>query len=134
MLLILNGICKKCLHILLDNFFLHLFFILCPFRKISWLSSVHSLVNQLFFKYILWNCKYITVAKTPYPNKALSVPVWESVPGARSNGQPIWLKIGTKVGCDKIFQRPFWFTSLTVCSGVSGGSHLWPVEHQISSF
>ena len=71
---------------------------------------------------------YCTVS---HPNKASSVPVWESVPGAKSGGQPIWLKLGTKVGCDKIFQRPLWLTSLNVCSGVWGGSH-WSTKN--SSF
>ena len=51
----------------------------------------------------------------------LSVPVWESVPGVKIGGQPIRLKLGAKAGCDKIFQKPLWLTSLTVCSGVSWG-------------
>ena len=59
----------------------------------------------------------------------LSVIVCESVPGAKSCGQPIWLKIGTEVGCDEIFQKPLWLISLTN----SGGSHFLPFEHQKSS-
>ena len=50
----------------------------------------------------------------------LSVIVWESVPGAKSCGQPIWLKLGTDVGCDEIFQKPLWLTSLTFSFGVPG--------------
>ena len=51
----------------------------------------------------------------------LSVIVWESVPGAKSCGQPIWLKLGTEVGCHEIFQKPIWLTSLTLSFRVSGG-------------
>ena len=36
----------------------------------------------------------------------LTVIVLESVPGVKSCGQPIWLKLGTEVGCDEIFQKP----------------------------
>ena len=51
----------------------------------------------------------------------LYVSLYEKVfQGAKSSGQPIRLKLGTKVGCDKIFQKSLWLTSLTVCSGVSG--------------
>ena len=50
-----------------------------------------------------------------------SVIVCESVPGAKSCGQLIWLKLGTEVGCDKIFQKPLWITSLTFSFGVTGG-------------
>ena len=65
----------------------------------------------------------------------LSVIVWESVPGAKSCGQPIWLKLGTEVGCDEIFQKPVWHTSLTFSFGVTGGGgHFLPFEHQKSSF
>ena len=52
---------------------------------------------------------------------ALSVIVWERVPGPKSCGQAIWLKIGTEVGCDEIFQKPLWLTSLTFIIGVTGG-------------
>ena len=48
----------------------------------------------------------------------LSVIVWESVPGAKSCGHLIWLKLGTYVGCDEIFQKPLWLTSLTFSFGV----------------
>ena len=51
----------------------------------------------------------------------LSVIVWESVPGAKNCGQPIWLKLGTEVGCNEIFQKPIWLTSLTFSFGVPGG-------------
>ena len=64
-------------------------------------------------------------------DKQLSVIV--SVPGAKSCGQPIWLKLGTEVGCDEIFQKPLWLTSLTFSFGVTGGSHFLPFEHQKSS-
>ena len=40
---------------------------------------------------------------------------------AKSCGQPIWLKLGTEVGCNEIFQKPKWLTSLTFSFGVSGG-------------
>ena len=63
----------------------------------------------------------------------LTVIVLESVPGAKSCGQPIWLKLGTEVGCDEIFQKPLWLTSLTFSFGVTGGSHFLPFEHQKSS-
>ena len=52
--------------------------------------------------------------------KILSVPVWESVPGARTDGQLIWLKLGTKLGCDKISQKSLWLTSWAVCSRAWG--------------
>ena len=53
---------------------------------------------------------------------------------AKSCGQPIWLKLGTEVGCNEIFQKPIWLTSLTFSFGVSGGgSHFLPYEHQKSS-
>ena len=47
----------------------------------------------------------------------LTVIVLESVPGAKSCGQPIWLKLGTEVGCDEIFQKPLWliFWGLIFC-------------------
>ena len=51
----------------------------------------------------------------------LSVIVWESDPGAKSCGQPIWLKLGTEVGCDEIFQKPLWLAPLTFSFGVTGG-------------
>ena len=44
--------------------------------------------------------------RSPLPFIYLSVIVWEGVPGAKSCGQPIWLKLGTEVGCDEIFQKP----------------------------
>jgi len=51
----------------------------------------------------------------------LSVIVWESVPGAKSCGQPIWLKLGTEVGYNEIFQKPLWLSSLSFSFGVTGG-------------
>ena len=51
----------------------------------------------------------------------LSVTVRESVPLAISCCQPIWLKLGTDVGCKEIFQNPLWLTSLTFSFRVSGG-------------
>ena len=44
----------------------------------------------------------------------LSVTVGESVPGTKSCDQPIWLKLGTEVGCDEIFQKPLKLTSVTL--------------------
>ena len=56
------------------------------------------------------------------------------LPAATKNcGQSIWLKLGTEVGCDEIFQKPLWLPSLTFSFGVTGGSHFWPFEHQKSS-
>ena len=49
----------------------------------------------------------------------LSVTVWESVPGTKSCGQPIGLKLGTEVGCDEIYQKPLWLSSLTFSFKVS---------------
>ena len=40
--------------------------------------------------------------------------------GAKSCGQPIWLKLGTEVGGNEIFEKPIWFTCLTFSFGVSG--------------
>ena len=58
----------------------------------------------------------------------LSVIVWESVPAAKSCGQSIWLKLGTEVGRDEIFQKPLWLTSLTSSSGVTGGLSFCPLS------
>ena len=51
---------------------------------------------------------------------------------AKSCGQPIWLKLGTEVGCDEIFQNLLWLTSLTFSFGVTGwgGSHFLPCEYR----
>ena len=57
-----------------------------------------------------------------FPTFYLTVIVWESVPGAKSCRQPIWLKLGTEVGCDEIFQKPLRLTSLTFSFGVTGGT------------
>ena len=62
-----------------------------------------------------------------------SVTVWESVRGAKSCRQLIWLKLGTEVECDEIFEKPVWLTSLSLSFEVSGGSHNLPFEHQKSS-
>ena len=51
-----------------------------------------------------------------------SVPVLESVPGAKRGAQPIRLKQKFDK-CDKIFQKPLWPPFLTVCSGVSAVEH-----------
>jgi len=45
----------------------------------------------------------------------------EKVFQGKSGGQPIWLKLGTEVGCDEVFQKPLWLSSLTFSSGVLGG-------------
>ena len=70
----------------------------------------------------------VTYPQTPKKKKKkrkfiieLSVIVWESVPGAKTCGQPIWLKLGTEVGCHEIFEKPIWLTSLTLSFRVSGG-------------
>ena len=69
----------------------------------------------------------------------LIVIVWEGVPGAKSCGQPIWLKIGTEVRCDEIFQKPLWLTSLTFSFGVTEGggggvSHFLPFSTKNPAF
>ena len=56
-----------------------------------------------------------------YGVSSFSVIVRESVPEAKSCGQPIWLKLGAEVGCDEIFQKPLWLTSLTFSFEVTGG-------------
>ena len=71
--------------------------------------------------------------KRHYRANNSSVIVRESVPGAKSCGQPIWLKLGKEVGCDEIFQKLLWLTSLTFSFGVTGGSHFLPFEHRKSS-
>ena len=48
-------------------------------------------------------------------------------------GQPIWLKLRTEAGCDEIFQKPLWLTSLTSSFAVTGGCQFLPFEHQKSS-
>ena len=67
------------------------------------------------------------------PIVGLSIIVRESVPGAKRCGQPIWLKLGTEVGCDEIFQKPLWLTSLTFSFGVKAGgggvSHFLPMNN-----
>ena len=54
-----------------------------------------------------------------FPTFYLSVIVWESAPEAKGCGQPIWLKLDREVGCDEIFQKPLWLTSLTFSFGVT---------------
>ena len=44
-----------------------------------------------------------------------------------------WLKLGSEVGCNEIFEKSFWLTSVTFSFGVTGGSHFLPFEHQTSS-
>ena len=41
--------------------------------------------------------------------------------GPKVVGKPIWLKLGTEVGCDEIFQKPLWLAYLTFSFGVTGG-------------
>ena len=54
-----------------------------------------------------------------FPTFYPSVIVWESAPEAKGCGQPIWLKLDREVGCDEIFQKPLWLTSLTFSFGVT---------------
>ena len=75
----------------------------------------------------------IGVQSWDYRASNSSVVVCESVPGAKSCGQLIWLKLGTEAGCDAIFQKPLWITSLTFSFGVTGGSKFLLFEHQKSS-
>ena len=49
-------------------------------------------------------------------------------------GRPILMKLPPEVGLIEIFQKPNWFCSLTFSSKVTGGSHLWPPEHEKSCF
>ena len=65
--------------------------------------------------------EHLTCRWTSLVGSQLSVIVWESVPGTKSCGQPIWLKFGTDVWCDEIFQKPLWLTSLTSSFGVTRG-------------
>ena len=78
-------------------------------KESSWWALRNHLTNANFEKW--W---FFTLDDT------LSVMVWESVPGAKSCGQPIWLKLGTEVGCDEIFQKPLWLTPLTFSFAVTG--------------
>ena len=59
----------------------------------------------------------------------------KSVPGAKSYGQPIWLKLGTEVRCDEIFQTPILLTSLTVSFGqFQGGLSFCPLSTKNPAF
>ena len=52
-------------------------------------------------------------------------------------GPNVVAKIGREVGCDEIFPKPLWPTSLTFSFGVTGGggggSHFLSFEHRKSS-
>ena len=69
-------------------------------------------------RFVIFTCRYF---KLSWNATALSVIVWESVPVAKRCGQPIWLKLGTEVGYNDIFQKPLWPTSLNFSFGVTGG-------------
>ena len=89
-----------------------------PFKRTLGCSSIVIQISAPFMQWI-----YVS----------LSVIVLESVPGAKSCGQPIWLELGTEVGYNEIFQKPLWLTYLSFSFGVKGGSHFLPFEHQKSS-
>ena len=75
--------------------------------------------------YNIWRNSFLRVAKTSTTNFAFSVTVRESVPGAKSYDQLIWLKLSTEVGCEEISQKSLWLSSLTsssvVLRGMGGG-------------
>ena len=71
--------------------------------------------------YNMWRNSFLRVAKTSTTNFAFSVTVRESVPGAKSYDQLIWLKLSTEVGCEEISQKSLWLSSLTSSSVVFAG-------------
>ena len=90
------------------------------------------------FHVMPFQCIYVNTIKAHHESAQwlehpTGVRACERVPGAKSCGQPIWLKLGSEVGCDEIFRKPLCLTSLTFSSGVTGGSHFLPFEHQKSS-
>ena len=121
-------------------------------NKPNWLKSLRAILGYIYdiyvseiqlFEYesdLRSNEHHLTSRenkawKTCRPIRELSVIVWESVPGAKTCGQPIWLKLGTEVGCHEIFQKPIWLTSLTLSSRVSGGiSFFAPWVQKIQPF
>ena len=70
-----------------------------------WRSLFENLHNSNYFGFFLSSWAFAS---------PLSVIVWESVPGAKSCCQPIWLKLGTEAGCDEKFQTPIRLTSLNL--------------------
>ena len=53
-----------------------------------------------------------------------------------SLSEKVFQKLGSEVGCDEIFQKPLWLTSLTFSFGVTGGGggvSFLPFEHEKSS-
>ena len=78
---------------------------------------ISTLSNLPWWENQRWRPRYYCIVTVTL----YSVIVWESVSGAKSCGQPIWLKLGTEAGCDEIFQKPLWLTSLTFSFGVTGG-------------
>ena len=96
--------------------------LLARFCKVNLLNAKNSsrfvLLEFEFFSRpnVLWS----------RPILLFSITLWESVPGAKGCGQPIWLKLGTEVKCDEIFQNPLWLTFI-------GGSHFLLFEYQKSS-
>ena len=111
------------------NFFSVLYFpfFICSLFYIPY--GFYRLLHQLQAKFSWANKSRVNLRLSPRGGLfilspfegGLSVIVWESVPGAKSCGQPIWLKLGTEVGCDQIFQKPLWLTSLTFSFEVAGG-------------
>ena len=100
-----------------------------PFAQVCFmrksLKAVYSKITKLniqklFDVYRKLKASYSSTT-IPQVAKWLSVIVWESVPGAKNCGQPIWLKLGTEVGYNEIFQKPLWLTSLSFSFGVTGG-------------
>ena len=74
---------------------------------------ISTLSNLPWWENQRWRPRYYCIVTVTL----YSVIVWESVSGAKSCGQPIWLKLGTEAGCDEIFQKPLWLTSLTFSFG-----------------
>ena len=97
-------------------------FLLININFFLWIFHDHSidsfhpcdkwLLFSVYFSIITWEKSLVH-----HHARGLSVLVWESVPGAKSCGEPIWLKLGTEVGCDEIFQKPLWliFWGLIFC-------------------
>ena len=53
--------------------------------------------------------------------RTMARPNSPDMPPKRTKKVRLGIKIGTEVGCDQIFQKPLWLSSLTFSSGVLGG-------------
>ena len=119
------------------------FYFVLPFRQKNATCKLAATEDyRVFIKLHFGTVQLSIVSSTEWLERLwitltkLSVIVWESVPGAKSCGQPIWLKLGTEVGRDEIFQKLLWLTSLTSSFGVTGGVSvfaLWAPKIQPSA-